>query len=124
MAHDEVKREQDNFLRDVVILVAVAIATGVLCFALGTVRAQSAQETELDANRLEIQKIRPVPEPSQIVTKDQLTEIVRRQDERTEQIWQDVQYLRQRKKSGESEWLNHQRSVIWRKEDNEPVGSL
>jgi hypothetical protein len=96
MAQDGVKKEQGKFLKDVVIPVAVAIATGVLCFALGTVRAQSAQETELDAIRLDIQKIRAMPEPSQVVTKDQLTEIVRRLDQRTEQISQDVQYLRQR----------------------------
>ncbi len=46
--------------------------------------------------RSDIQKLRAMPEPGQIVTKDQLTEIVRRLDERTEQISQDVQYLRQR----------------------------
>ena len=86
--------EKDS--QGLVIPVAVAIATGVLCFALGTVRAQSAQEAELDAIRPDIQKIRAMPEPSQVVTKDQLTEIVRRLDERTEQISQDVQYLRQR----------------------------
>jgi|SRR6185437_9504040 len=96
MAQGGVEKTQEAILKDIVIPVAVAIATGVLCFALGTVRAQSAQETELDAIRLDIQKIRSMPEPSQVVTKDQLTEIVRRLDERTEQISQDVQYLRQR----------------------------
>ena len=96
MAQDGEKKERGRTLRDVLIPIALPIATGVLCFALGTVRSQSAQETQLEEIRLDIQKIRTMPEPSQVVTKDQLTEIIRRLDERTEKISQDVQYLRER----------------------------
>jgi hypothetical protein len=65
-------------------------------FALGTVREQAEQQTQIQDIRADIAKIRAMPDPAQVVTKDQLSEIVRRLDDRTEQISQDVQYLRQR----------------------------
>jgi Tfp pilus assembly protein PilN len=85
------KQEPRKLLTSILIPLVAAL----ISFALGTVRADSAHETELQDIRLDVQKIRAMPDPSQVVTKDQLTEIVRRLDERTEQISQDVQYLRQ-----------------------------
>lgn len=90
------KHEGFKFTRDVLLPIGLAVGTGVLCFVLGTVRAESAQQTQIEEMKQDIQKIRQMPDPSQVVTKDQLTEIVRRLDERTEKISQDVQYLRER----------------------------
>ena len=81
-------------IKTIMPLIALAI-TGVCGFTIGTVRAAATQDAEIDAIRLDILKIRAMPEPSQVVTKDQLSEIVRRLDERTQQIGLDVQYLRQ-----------------------------
>ena len=90
------KRDWGRLARELIIPVILSIGTGILCFVLGTVRAESAQQTQLEEIRMDIQKIRAMPEPDQVVTKDQLVEIVKRLDERTEQISQDVQYLRER----------------------------
>lgn len=93
-----VRGEQVNraYLGKIAVPVAVCIATGAFSFALGTVRAESEQAAQIQDLRADIQKLRAMPDPHQVVTKDQLTEIVRRLDERTAQISLDVQYLRQR----------------------------
>lgn len=84
-----------TWLGRIAIPLALCVATGACSFALGTVRAESEQAVEIQDLRGDVQKLRAMPEPAQVVTKDQLTEIVRRLDERTAQISQDVQYLRQ-----------------------------
>lgn len=96
MASDGERKERGRLIRDVVIPIGISVGTGILCFVIGTTRAESAHEIQLDEIRLDIQKIRAMPEPDQVVTKDELTEIVKRLDERTQQISQDVQYLRER----------------------------
>lgn len=90
------KPDDSKFVRHVLLPIALAAATGLIAFALGTARADSAQEVQLQGIQQDIQKVRAMPSPDQIVTKDQLTEIVRRLDERTELISRDVQYLRER----------------------------
>jgi hypothetical protein len=88
--------EQSKFLRHIVIPVLIPFFVGAFGFAAGAMRSDASHETELEQMRPDIQKIRAMPDPSQVVTKDQLTEIVRRLDERTETISQDVKYLRER----------------------------
>jgi hypothetical protein len=90
----DAKSEKWNLAR-IALTIAVPIVTGILCFALGTVNAESASRTEIEGMRQDIQKIRAMPEPSQVVTKDQFLEMERRLDERTMSISQDVQYIRQ-----------------------------
>jgi hypothetical protein len=91
------KEGQDRFgMARFILPIALCVVTSAVGFAFGVERCQSEQQTQLQDIRADIEKIRSMPDPSQVVTKDQLTEIVRRLDERTEQIGQDVQYLRQR----------------------------
>lgn len=95
---DEVKVPEHgkmNF-RSYLLPVFLSICSALVAFALGSVRADTQHETQLQEMRLDIQKIRAMPSPDQVVTKDQLTEIIRRLDERTLQIGRDVEYLRER----------------------------
>ena|ERR1035437_6916428 len=90
---EEQKRSK---MGQLIMSLGISFAVAVFGFALGSVRAESSQGAQLREMRADIQKVRAMPDPSQIVTKDQLVEIVKRLDERTSQISQDVQYLRLR----------------------------
>lgn len=74
---------------------ALMLASG-LSFVMGDIRAQSASDTKWTEIAPDIQKLRSMPDPGQVVTKDQLSEIVRRLDQKTDQISDDVRYLRER----------------------------
>lgn len=91
--------QQKSWAKTIVPVLAV-ILVAICGFVIGNVRAQTAAETSDNTRweeiRPDIQKIRAMPDPGQVVTKDQLTEIIKRLDDTTQNIRDDVQYLRQR----------------------------
>jgi hypothetical protein len=91
------KPEPSKFsIHKVILFLALPICSGCLAFAIGSATNDAAQRVQIEEMRQDIQKVRAIPSPEQLVTKDQLTEIIRRLDERTEQISRDVNYLRER----------------------------
>lgn len=81
MDDDSRRTGESGILGKIVVPVAICIATGAFSFALGTVRAESERAAQIQDLRSDIQKLRAMPDPHQVVTKDQLTEIVYRLDE-------------------------------------------
>jgi hypothetical protein len=90
------KPQESKFIRHILVPVLIPLFSALIGFALASSRADSAHDVELQGIQQDIQKVRAMPSPDQIVTKDQLTEIVRRLDDRTAQISRDVEYLRER----------------------------
>jgi hypothetical protein len=94
-----VGENQKSWAKAIVPIVLSFVLVAGFGFVVGSVRAESAAETKWDEIKPDIQKLRAMPDPSQVVTKDQFGEVVKRLDERTEQISLDVQFLRQRAES-------------------------
>jgi hypothetical protein len=80
----------------IILIIVLSVSSAGIAFAIGSATNDAAQRTQLEEMRQDIQKVRAMPSPDQVVTKDQLTEIVRRLDDRTVQISRDVEYLRER----------------------------